>query len=93
LRLGDSSHLEGYRDLIERYGAQLSFAEAVKVKEVEKYLEANYDSIFFVTSYASHSSSDLIKKKQGNALVDYMKSAGIGEMKRALESEVFPYTF
>lgn len=88
--LGDPSRTEGYRSVIEEYGHESVFANALDRNECRRVLARAVDAIVLVTAYSKHSTGEVIAACRADAPLYYVNRSGLGEFRRVFEQEVLP---
>lgn len=93
LVLGDPAHADGYRDLIQRYGGRMEFADGANRQAVRAALDGRYDAIVIVTAYGYHTTQMMVQKYARHVPLFFANRGGLGVMERVLVEQVIPTLF
>jgi hypothetical protein len=79
LVVGDEGHIEGYREVIEKYGGNFDFVSGFSKGATARRKAIGADIVFFVTAWAHHEVTESIKEFSN---LVWVNSAGIDSLER-----------
>jgi hypothetical protein len=85
LVVGDTSHRDGYREIVEDYGGSFLFVDGAEEPQKTATEARKADIIVHVTAYGKHVAHDNLKQYKN---VCYVNNVGLSTFRQALENQV-----